>query len=485
MKTEYDMNLRVFFEKNKNWPLVKKITSVLKSKGFTAYLAGGCVRDALLKRAPKDFDIATSARPEDISPLFPNSNKQGKAFGVVAVFGPAGPVEVATFRKDGPYTDGRHPEYVKFLSEKEDALRRDFTVNALFYNLKTKKVIDYTGGVKDIQKKVIRTVGDPEKRFQEDHLRILRAVRFSLRLAFEIEPVTLKTLFKMKGLLLKISRERVYEECLKILSGAGTGFNMDPLKPLSENPAQNLTLLAGKTGNFEKALTAFKDLGLLDCFLFKPGEDSSKNGSTNRTIRTDGLKSAGEDSSKGNINWEFCLKFWNKPAPTDLLEKKPFLWVRAFFPLWIEKEKEFLNKDGKWRPTFSKNLKEWKFPVALIRAMNNIFYSSLCLLNIREASLGKKLRMLNSGYSEALLFLCKNYLRNKRLNTDIIDKIKTEFSAFEGKLPGPLINGHDLEVLKVPKNESRALLLEQLYDIQLERKIKDKTKLLSIARSLI
>ena len=160
------------FKQHSNWSEVRKIIFTLKESGAKAYLAGGCVRDALLKKVPKDFDIATSAKPEEILKLFPGSNIQGKAFGVVSVSCKKGIVEIATFRKDGPYIDGRHPKSVEFLSDKEDALRRDFTINALFYDLKTEKVIDYVDGIEDLQKKIIRTVGEPEKRFREDHLRI-------------------------------------------------------------------------------------------------------------------------------------------------------------------------------------------------------------------------------------------------------------------------------------------------------------------------
>ena len=425
-------NLVPIFSQHTSWPEVKKIILTLNGCGAVAYLAGGCVRDALLNHIPKDFDIATSARPEEILRLFPNSNKQGKAFGVVAVYCSKGQVEVATFRKDGPYTDGRHPEYVKFLSDKEDALRRDFTVNALFYNLEKDKIIDYVGGVEDLQKKIIRTVGDPEKRFQEDHLRILRAIRFSIKLNFEIDLLTKNTLFKMKNTLLAISRERVYEECLKILT----------------------------VGHFIKALPAFRQLNLLRHFW--------------------------EGSEEKGMDWEFCMNFWSQTAPINLMSEKSFLWIQALYPLLIQQEKNVLTANGKWDPVFSRNLKEWKFPVALIKRMNDIFYSSSCILGIREASLGKKLRMLNSDISHGVLFLSRNYLKNKKLNMDIIDKIEKEFiiRAPQGQLSEPLINGNDLKALGIPEDENMADMLDRLYDIQLERKITKKAILLKTLDSL-
>ena len=427
-------NISSLFSQHKNWQNVKKIIHTLNSSGATAYLAGGCVRDALLNQVPKDFDVATSAKPEEILRLFPNSNKQGKAFGVVAVFYPEGhAVEIATFRKDGPYTDGRHPEYVEFLSEKEDALRRDFTVNALFYDLKKEKIIDYVGGVADLQKKIIRTVGEPEKRFQEDHLRILRAMRFSIRFHFKIDSTTKKTLLKMKGKLFLISKERIQEECFKML----------------------------KTGPFVSTLTAFKELSLLHKFY--PFLDQ--------------------------INWNFCLHFWQASevtAPSDLRANKIFLWTHAFYPLLIQNENKVLNLHGKWNKDFHHNLKGWKFSISVLRAMNDIFYFSCCLLGIRQVSFGKKMRILDSELSESILFLSKNYLKNKKLSIDIIDKIQKDFliRAPHGKLPGPLINGHDLKTFKVSEDKGMADMLEYLYDFQLENKITEKEKLLKIASSL-
>ena len=430
-------NIVSLFSQHENWPEVRKIILTLNKAGKIAYLAGGCVRDALLNRTPKDFDIATSARPEEILRLFPGSNKQGKVFGVVAVFCSKGPpVEVATFRKDGPYTDGRHPDYVKFLSEKEDALRRDFTVNALFYNVKTDELIDYVGGTEDLRKKIIRSVGDPEKRFQEDHLRILRAVRFSLKLNFKIESLTETALFQMKDTLLKLSRERIYEECLKIL----------------------------KTKECARALSTFKKLGLLQQFW----------------------------PLSEKVDWKFCLNFWSSVFPEslvssklpvsygDLMNDKYFLWSQVFYPLLIQKEQSVLNRNGKWNKDFSRNLKEWKFPVTLIRSMNDIFYSSCCLLNIRKASFGKKLRMLNSDFSGSILFLSRYYLKNKKLKADIINEMEREFKirAPDGQLAEPLVNGNDLKALGILEDKNMAHILEYLYELQLEQQIKEKKRLL-------
>ena len=172
------------------------LAAKLTAAGYTAYFAGGCVRDKLLDVEPKDYDIATSATPKQVLSLFPGSNEVGAHFGVVIVKHDGHHVEIATFRTDGSYRDGRRPESVTFSTPDEDAHRRDFTINGLFENPSTGEIIDHIGGISDIQSRVIRAIGIPADRFQEDALRLLRAVRFSTTLGFPIEPVTLEAIKK-------------------------------------------------------------------------------------------------------------------------------------------------------------------------------------------------------------------------------------------------------------------------------------------------
>jgi tRNA nucleotidyltransferase/poly(A) polymerase len=190
----------------------------LTAAGHEALFAGGCVRDKLLGREPKDFDIATSARPEQVMRLFPGSNEVGAHFGVVIAKHCGFHVEIATFRTDGSYKDGRRPESVRFSTPEEDAQRRDFTVNGLFERPETGEVIDYVGGVADLRAGVLRAIGDPLARFREDGLRLLRAVRFSTVLGFAIEPATLAAIRQCAHLLEKISPERIRDEFSKILT---------------------------------------------------------------------------------------------------------------------------------------------------------------------------------------------------------------------------------------------------------------------------
>ncbi|HEY8668224.1 MAG TPA: CCA tRNA nucleotidyltransferase, partial [Tepidisphaeraceae bacterium] len=189
----------------------------LRQAGYEAYFAGGCVRDELLGLRPQDFDVATDAPPERVRELFSNTQAVGAAFGVILVRQRRSMVEVATFRNDGRYEDGRHPTGVKFSTAEEDARRRDFTINGLFLDPLTTRVIDYVGGQRDLSDRIIRAIGEPAARFEEDHLRLLRAIRFASRFGFAIEPVTAAAIGRDAGLIIRISPERIAEELRTML----------------------------------------------------------------------------------------------------------------------------------------------------------------------------------------------------------------------------------------------------------------------------
>lgn len=194
-----------------------EVAGKLRQAGFTAYFAGGCVRDALLGVEPHDYDIATDARPEQVQAIFPKSMAVGAHFGVVVVRAGPDHVEVATFRTDGSYKDGRRPEEVTYSTPEEDAQRRDFTVNGLFLDPATEEVIDFVGGRADLEKKILRAIGDPAARFREDHLRLMRAVRFATTLGWKIDPATWIAVKAEAPTLAKISIERIRDEFLKIM----------------------------------------------------------------------------------------------------------------------------------------------------------------------------------------------------------------------------------------------------------------------------
>ncbi len=207
----------------------RRIAEKLRAHGHEAFFAGGWVRDFLLRRKPKDIDIATSAHPEEVARLFSKSRAIGAQFGVIQVSLYGHDYEVATFRSDNPYLDGRHPSSVEFSGPKQDALRRDFTVNGLFYDPFANRIIDYVHGKADIQKKIIRTIGAPQDRFSEDKLRMMRAIRFACGLDFEIAPETWEAIRALSGGILQISWERIRDELLKIVSGPAPARGLDLL----------------------------------------------------------------------------------------------------------------------------------------------------------------------------------------------------------------------------------------------------------------
>ena len=209
--------------------LARQIVTRLKASGHQAYFVGGCVRDLLLGGAPKDYDVATDAQPSEISALFPKSDLVGAHFGVVLVHDSGAQVEVATFRSDHAYVDGRHPEAVDFETDpRQDVLRRDFTINALLLDPDSDEVLDFVGGRDDLRNRIVRAIGDPETRFREDHLRLLRAVRFAARLNYQIDPATMRAIQRLHSQILKVSAERIRDELSRILTegGARRGFEL-------------------------------------------------------------------------------------------------------------------------------------------------------------------------------------------------------------------------------------------------------------------
>ena len=204
----------------------------LQAAGFVAYLAGGCVRDGLLGRQPKDFDVATDAAPETVRELFGRRNTLafGVSFGVIGVRGSAAtPTEVATFRSDGTYSDGRRPDHVRFGSAEEDALRRDFTINGLFHDPVRDVVIDFVGGRADLANRLVRAIGDPRQRIAEDKLRMLRAVRFAATLGFTLDYQTAASIRRSAAEVTVTSGERIGAELRRMLGNRGASLALELL----------------------------------------------------------------------------------------------------------------------------------------------------------------------------------------------------------------------------------------------------------------
>jgi putative nucleotidyltransferase with HDIG domain len=204
------------------------IVKRLREEGYESYLAGGCVRDFLLNKTPQDYDIATSARPEEVQRIFPRTIPVGAQFGVVLVMLDGQSFEVASFRFDGPYLDGRRPSQVRYGTLQEDIFRRDFTINGMVYDPIENRVIDLVEGKKDLARRCIRAIGNPRQRFEEDRLRMVRAIRFAASLDFDIDGLTLDAIKQSAAMITQISSERIGEEITRILTegGARRGFEL-------------------------------------------------------------------------------------------------------------------------------------------------------------------------------------------------------------------------------------------------------------------
>jgi poly(A) polymerase len=207
----------------------RQVVAKLRAAGHVAYYAGGSVRDLLSGKPPKDVDIATDARPEAVQKLFPRTYAVGAHFGVIVVLENGFQFEVATFRADGVYLDGRRPVEVRFATAEADAARRDFTINGMFFDPEKEEVIDFVGGRADLERKLIRAIGDPVQRFAEDRLRMLRAVRFATVLGFEIDPATWQAVVASAASITQISAERIRDELVKIFLSPNRAAGWDLL----------------------------------------------------------------------------------------------------------------------------------------------------------------------------------------------------------------------------------------------------------------
>jgi len=225
----------------------REIIHRLRESGHEAYFVGGCVRDFILNQTSSDYDIVTSARPEEVMKLFPRTVAIGAKFGVVAVITDNHSFEVATFRSDDVYEDGRHPSRIHYSTAREDVFRRDFTINGLLMDPDTGDIIDYVNGRFDIDNKIVRTIGNPGKRFREDYLRLLRAVRFAANLHFDLEPATQDAVKREASNIRHISVERIREELNKILTrgGARRGFELMMQTDILQNILPEICRLKG------------------------------------------------------------------------------------------------------------------------------------------------------------------------------------------------------------------------------------------------
>jgi tRNA nucleotidyltransferase/poly(A) polymerase len=429
------------------------IASELQLHSYQAWLTGGCVRDLLLGLEPKDYDIATDARPDQLLVLFPRAQLVGAQFGVVLLDG----VEIATFRSDHAYADGRHPERVTFETDpRQDALRRDFTINALLLDPSAlsssasssslySQVLDYVGGLADLRAGIVRAIGDPEQRFEEDYLRMLRAARFAARLGFQIEPATLAAIQKLHTKVLRVSPERIRDELVRILieGGARRGFE--------------LLDTCGLLGDILPEVAAMQ--GVAQPPEFHPEGDVW----THTLIMLEGLRSPTPALAFGVL-----LHDVGKPGTFRVADRIRF---DGHVELGERMAREILN-----RLRFSNA--EIDQVIALIA--NHMRFSHVH--QMRESTLKRMLRLNRFGEHLELHRLdCAS--SHGHLDNYEFAKSKFEQLAPEELRPARLVTGDDLIAAGYAPGPDFSRMLEVAEDAQLEARIQNKEEGLALVRS--
>jgi tRNA nucleotidyltransferase/poly(A) polymerase len=430
-----------------------EIASGLRAHSFQAWLVGGCVRDLLLGREPKDYDIATDARPEELLRLFPRAQLVGAQFGVVLVDG----VEVATFRSDHAYADGRHPERVTFETDPhQDVLRRDFTINALLLDPSvlassysqsslSSQVVDHVGGLADLRAGVIRAIGDAEQRFEEDHLRMLRAVRFAARFGFQIVPGTLTAIQKLHTEIRRVSPERIRDELVRILTegGARRGFELLDTSGLLSDILPEVAAMKGVPQPPE----------------FHPEGDVW----THTLIMLDGLRSPTPALALGVL-----LHDVGKPGTFRVADRIRF---DGHVELGERIAREMLN-----RLRFSNA--DIDQVIALIA--NHMRFSHVH--QMRESTLKRMLRL--PGFEEHLeLHRLDCASSHGHLDNYEFAKSRFEQSAPEELRPPRLVTGDDLIAAGYAPGPDFSRMLEVAEDAQLEARIQTKNQGLELVRA--
>lgn len=424
-----------------------EIIRKLREAGHVAYLAGGCVRDGLRGVKPKDYDVATDARPEEVTALFRKTEPVGAHFGVVLVKETGSAVEVATFRSDGEYRDGRHPEAVVFTNAREDALRRDFTINGMFLDPLSGEVLDYVGGQDDLAAGVIRAIGDPDQRFREDSLRLMRAVRFATVTGFHIEETTWAAIRRNAALLDRVSAERVREEFSRILCSAGR----------------------------ERGVELLLRSGLLERFLPE-------------YLALEGCEQPPQWHPEGDVYRHTQMMLGMLPAHASLeltlavllhdIGKPPVMTVDETGRI------RFNGHDRVGADMAREILGRLKYPNRVISAVSDMVLRHMRFMNVqvmRRAKL-REMMALPTFDDELELHRVDCLASNGMLdNYTFMQEKRNEF-AHVPLIPEPLLNGRDLIALGLEPGRELGRLLERVKEAQLDGEITTREDALALVQ---
>lgn len=432
-----------------------EVVKRLQNEGYIALFAGGCVRDELLGREPKDYDVATDAFPEEVEALFPKTLPIGKAFGVIAVIDGKEMIEVATFREETGTLDGRHPETIQFSAAEEDARRRDFTINGMFYDPVKKELHDYVHGRRDLKNRMITAIGNPEERFREDHLRMLRAVRFTHTLGFTLDPATAAAIRSMACLVEKISAERIEAELTRTLTESA------------------------KPGD---ALRHLHELGLLNYILPE-------------LLPMVGQEQPPQFHPEGDVFEHTCmmLNLMNEDRQEGAYSPREIAYTVLLHDVGKPPTAAIgPGTDGKPRIRFDGHaavgarmaeaiLIRLKFPNSEKKSITTAIGGHMRFMDIQQMRTSKLRQLIGAATFDLEMELHRLDCLGSHRMLDNFDYIRTyqQQMADEPILPDPLIRGNDLIAIGIREGQLIGEILKAAYEAQMEDRFHSKTEALA------
>ncbi|MFT4550739.1 MAG: putative nucleotidyltransferase with HDIG domain [Verrucomicrobiales bacterium] len=428
-----------------------KIVTILQEAGHTAYFAGGCVRDQLLGIEAKDYDIATSAIPSQVLELFPKGKTVGAHFGVIIVNRRGHMFEIATFRTDGSYSDGRRPESVEFSTPEEDAQRRDFTINGLFFDPITDKLIDFVGGEADIEARQLRAIGDARSRLREDYLRLLRAIRFAARLDYEIGETTWCAIRENAPQIKTISAERIRDEFSQIIT--------------HQSRVRGFDLLV-ESGLMEQIMPEILDLkGCEQPPQFHPEGDVF--------VHTRLMLSLLPDEVSLPLALSVLLHDIGKPATYSFDTADQRIRFNGHDKVGAEMAEDILRR--------------MKFPNLTIEAAAEIVSRHMAFMNVQKMRKSKLKRFMNGDHFKDEMELHRVDCLGSWGGLDNYDflKAKAEEFASEPLVPPPFINGKDLIARGQRPGPRFQEILTEAQNLQLEGELQNRDEALSWLDALL
>jgi poly(A) polymerase len=435
--------------------LAEGIVRRLQAAGFEAFFVGGCVRDEQLGREPEDYDIATNAVPSEIERLFSKTIPVGRQFGVMVVIEAGRQFQVATFRAEADYRDGRHPREVRFGDPKADAARRDFTINGLFFDPVRGELRDWVGGTADLAARVIRTIGRPEERFAEDHLRLLRAVRFAAQLGFAIEPETWAAIRSLAPRIRRVSAERVRDELLRVFA---------PGRPF-HNPSGTTIAARGLDLLHESGLLAEVLPEITACVTCEQSPDFHPEGTVFNHLRL--MFAQLPPDADPLLPWCVLLHDVAKPRTAERDPRSGAIHFYGHERIGADMTRAILGR--------------LRFPKKEIETVATVVRQHMQFRDAPNMRTATRRRMLLRPTFPLEMELHRLDCLGSHGRLDIYEFLRSEADALarQPELVPPLLSGHDLRAIGVPSGRAMGVLLREVRDLQLAGTLKSREEALA------